>query len=520
MSPWQEHLKRAKAFVKAQKHPQALKELEKALKVGGDKEPNVYECRAMVYEQQTKYKSALLDAKSAIQLAPTRWKPYKHGAQLFLRVNKPAEATRMADMALTRLSGKDAPLQRQELLALKAEADRACRQQMNHSAQLPVELLTVILEYVTSEWPHQQALPLQSVCKHWRSVIVRTPRLWSTLIIRRKSHIRAAKHWIERAKGMVHHLALGPLEGVDMSSLKLDLLRWNRLRVLILDSIDIVQLGFNPASLTGIEQLDVHHFKAVDHLLDVPVQRIKFDDCPVVWKQLAVSRPQLTSLEVISPHMWPRIEEIWSILELNPLLEVLAIELLPFPNFPTLSASPLTMPNLHTLRLTRTPWSGMFFQLVSMPSLRVARFANLHGTGFSYFVEQQPTLHHLSLHHALFPASEVVTLLRAAPDLHTLELTSLANQAQDVMSALADAEPLLCPALTTLDVSNCDVKTLPIIRILQKRNAAEGGAAARIRQITANACPNIDHQAIPWISQQLERFSCVYVDKKHAGWKR
>ncbi|KAJ7069764.1 hypothetical protein C8F01DRAFT_527514 [Mycena amicta] len=519
---WSEHLKRAKGLIKASKPMHALKELDKALGVGGDQEHAVYECRSAIYEQQGKYKSALLDAKNIIQLAPARWQGYARASRLFFHARKLDEATRMADLALARLDGQDAAVQRQKLAQIKSQADQYRRQRLNHFANLPVELVATIFELVALEAPHQQVLTIWAVCKHWQSVALGTPRLWSTLIVKREQQVRIAQRWIERAKGMISRLVLGPLDS-RTTSLSLDGLRWDRLRVCLLDGHDITPYIGGKSQLhrlSGLEQLEIYHTAGqCDHLIAIPVEKSKLVDARWTWSALCTHQQRLTSLEVDTPFAMPTIEEIWLVLETNPLLEVFAVTLFPGPwhAMPVMPA--LTMPHLHTLHLSRTPWFARLFEFVTMPSLRIVRLSHLRTTGLSLLAQKQPQLHHLSAENSLFTSSEFISLLQISPALHTLELT-LQIQAEAVMTALATTHPPLCPALSTIDISNCDVKTVPIIKLLQTRNAEGRPEVAKIRHLTADRCPSIEAQAIPWITSQVERFSCVYLDKKSASWKR
>ncbi|KAF7288541.1 F-box domain protein [Mycena chlorophos] len=522
MPSWSDHLKRAKALRKASKPAQALKELDQALASdGGNRQPAVYVCRAAIYEEQKKYKSALLDAKCIIDLSPTRSHGYACAARLFLQAGKPDEAIHMAGLALARLQdGKDSEAQRENLSQIKTQADQERRRKANHFAQLPVELLAAIFELLTMDWPHQQVLRVSSVCQHWRSVALGTPRLWSTLIVRNHRQVQTAKRWIQRAKGMIYRLVLDTLD--QSSPLSLDGVRWDRLRVCVLNTHDVATyLGGRAhlARLSGLEELDVAHFPGnCDHLIALPVQRLKLEDSMASWSLLGTHQ-QLTSLEVYLPSVPATPEEIWRVLQNNPLLEVFAVELTKASWSVASEMPPLTMSNLHTLRLCRAPWFQRLFEFVSMPSLRTIQLAHLRRNGLKLLVQQRPQLHHLSVTSTVFEDTDIVELIQTSPALHTLELVT-STQTAAVVHALAHTEPPLCPALTNLDVSNSDVKNASLIKLLQRRNEQGCSDVARIRRLTANRCPSIEAQIIPWISELVDSFSCVYLDKKAASWKR
>ncbi|KAF7299000.1 F-box domain protein [Mycena indigotica] len=522
MSTWTDHLKRARALVKASKHPKALRELEKALAAGGDRETSVYECRSGIYEGQNKYKSALIDAKAIIQLAPARWQGYARAARLFLQVRKLEEATRMADMALTRLDGKDAAAQREALAQIKSEAERYRRQTMNHFVNLPVELMAIIFELVTLDWPHQQGFILGGVCRHWRNVALGTPRLWSTIMVNKTKDVRRAQRGLERAKGIVDRLVLGPFDQ-RTTSLKLESVRWDRLRVCSLESNDITPFIGGKSRLgrlSNLEQLDISHTeKSCDHILVVPVSRLKLDSASFTWSVLCAQQNYLTSLEVESPTFIPTVEEIWLLLETNPLLETFAVALNRVHHQTIPELPPLVMSNLHTLRLDRTPWLGYFLYSVTMPSLQSLQFCNTQLMELGLLAQKQPRLQHLCINNIFFPGRELVQLLHSCPALHTLELQCL-SEMDPVINALANPRLSLCPALTTLDVSNGGVKTVPLLRLLEARNGEANADVARIRHLKADRCLFIEAKAVPWIRTQVETFSCVYLDRKAASWKR
>ena len=50
--------------------------------------------------------------------------------------------------------------------------------------RLPLELLTRIFDLVGSEGHPKQIVPLTHICRHWRTVLLSYPRIWSTVYMK------------------------------------------------------------------------------------------------------------------------------------------------------------------------------------------------------------------------------------------------------------------------------------------------------------------------------------------------
>ena len=51
-------------------------------------------------------------------------------------------------------------------------------------------------------------------------------------------------------------------------------------------------------------------------------------------------------------------------------------------------------------------------------------------------------------------------------------------------------------------------------------DVAEGTAIRPISELILDGCPEIEAEHLPWLKERVKRFSCVYLSKKAAGWKR
>ncbi|KAF8158879.1 hypothetical protein K438DRAFT_327229 [Mycena galopus ATCC 62051] len=548
---WTEHLKKAKAHLKCSRLDDSLREVNEAscsnlydasktefvqaLRVGGDREYTVYDSRAAIYERQGKPKNALQDVKNVVRLAPTHWQGYARAARLFLAVRKLDEAVTMADMALSRLDKGDS-LRRQKLEELKDEVLEHRRRQIYHFGKLPVEIITAIFEMViASDW--SRVLIIWAVSKHWHNIALNTPNLWSTLVLTKRYPARHVQRWIERSKGRIRELSLRST--LPRGLVDLDGLVWSHLRICKLENHDIAEYAGGKSKLHRLSKLEELRVTTTslncDHIISVPdcaLRRLTWDAPRFPWNVLASNHRNLASLEVrnlISP---PSLEEVMAVLESNPMLEQLIIDLGTSGPLSLASPPPLTLPNLRTLHLRSTLWVQLF-AFIATPALETLHLSQIRRVALEPLIAQRPNLISISLNSCVVPSAHVLLLLDISPNLRSLQLTRFDTLSNDVVDSLA-GETTLCPTLDDLDVSHCaGVKTGSLVALLNSRNpeaeanATEisfgvptGPAPARIRTLKADGCSQIQANFIPWFRTRVETFSCVYMMKREASWKR
>ncbi|KAF7365130.1 F-box domain protein [Mycena venus] len=547
---WTAHLQKAKAHLKSSRLEDALKEaneasldLLKALRAGGDREYTVYDSRAAIYERQGKPKNALQDVKHVIKLAPTHWQGYARASRLFLAVRKLDEAVTMADMALSRLNANDS-LRRQKLQELKDEVSEHRRRQIYHFGKLPVEIITAIFEMVTaSDWT--RVFTLWAVSQHWHNIALNTPNLWSILILTKRHPARHAQRWIERSKGRIREISFRST--LPRSTVKLDGLLWSHLRICKLENHDITEYVGGKSKLHRLSLLEELQLKDTsvncDPLLAIPdsqLRRLTLDGARFSWDILASNHKNFTSLEVRLHLTPPSLEEVMAILESNPMLEQLVLDLDESGPLSSSSPPPLTLPKLHTLHLANTPWIH-FFAVITMPSLETLRLSRIRRVDMGPLISQRPRLISMGVNSCIVSSLDILPLVFSSPTLRSLELTRVDTVAYPVLEALAGGlhpSTTICPLLEQLDVSHCpDVKNGSIVALLNSRNPqAEskepneaiddppGGASSpplvRIKTLKADGCPQIQANFIPWFKARVETFSCVYMTKREASWRR
>ncbi|KAJ7288248.1 hypothetical protein C8J57DRAFT_1115677 [Mycena rebaudengoi] len=540
---WTNHFKKGAFFLKSSQLDESLKELNLALSVGGDREYIVYDSRAAVYEKQGKFKDALQDVRKVIRLAPTDWQGYARAARLFLRVGKLDEAITMAEMAIRRLDSKDLT-RRTKLTELKEDVLARQRQRVYHFGKLPVEIVALIFGMVVSpNW--SRVLLISSVCTHWRNVALNTPSLWSILVLTNQNPARHAQRWIERSKGRIREISLR--SQLSNAPVNLDGLLWNHTRVCRTEGHHIADYVGGKSKihlLSEIEELEVtdaSRTQKCDVLLSVSdsnLRRLTLDGAPFTW-QLLVHHRNLTSL-IVRNHPPPPIDTLMAVLEANPMLEQLILDLDPsmVVPFPSSESSPLTLSHLHTLHLSTFDRPTHFFETATMPSLHTLHLARIRVLRLTPLNQRRPALTHLSLNCCLVSAPELLELLDITPTLKTLELVRLDSISNLVIETLATRSlqptsdtPLeftpLCPGLVHLNVSHCpDVQGGPLARLLRARNPEQPSDAAKppvvavIKSVLADGCPLIDASSISWFRARVKAFSCTYLTKKAASWKR
>lgn len=153
--------------------------------------------------------------------------------------------------------------------------------------------------------------------------------------------------------------------------------------------------------------------------------------------------------------------------------------------------------------------------------------------------------------------ARVLQLIKAMHFIRSLELVRIGTGVNAVVSGLAnsgdplDAElmeeglpaQLPCPRLAHVNFSHCfDLRTSPILslvkgrlpshrplpeRVLTHGEPSSGHAVvspfpnhSKIRSMVIDGCPLIEPESLPWLRQQVKTFSCSYMTKKQAAYRR
>ncbi|KAL4258246.1 F-box domain-containing protein [Pleurotus pulmonarius] len=146
------------------------------------------------------------------------------------------------------------------------------------------------------------------------------------------------------------------------------------------------------------------------------------------------------------------------------------------------------------------------------------------------------SLEELRISSCVFEPTDLVSFLGWCPSLRVLEVSRCGLEMAPILESLvrvsattsASSGPemtMLCPALTELNVSHSSqVTTGPVVRLVKAR--LDGGdvslshPVAAIERLTMDGCLRIEYSALPWLRARVKTLSCVFADRKSAGYKR
>ncbi|KAK7024399.1 hypothetical protein VNI00_016340 [Paramarasmius palmivorus] len=539
---WKTDFKRAVVSIKQGRLEESLGLMNKAVQNGGDQQHVVYDSRAAIYEKMGKVREALMDAKRAIRLAPARWQSYARASRLFLQIRRFDEAQKVLDVALPKLSYADQQ-GRDALTSLENEVRETRRRYTCHIGTLPIELLAEIFQYLV-DGDSTNALTVTRMSRHWRNVALNTPSLWQTLILSKKSPVRKCEHWIQRSKGRITELRLlkALSSDLDWKPYHLRGIQWEHLRILRIEELDMA--GFleeteNIRSLPRLKTLDIKDTAETvsrSHFIarwSPTVQHLSVEGTRS-YAVLPFQNPYHSLLSLTLRRVCiDTLDNLYAVLELNPLLEVLCLEGI-VETFDNRPKSDLTLPHLHTLEVSFcTPTAFTFLTLPSLKKVYIKGGATIDAILKKLLDNGSRSVEELSIIGCALSSKLLIRLLSTNPALESVTLNYLASASNPVIEALASSQSdiILCPSLQHIDVSRCpDVSTGPLIRLVKSRlpinehRSDEGDTASPvvnpIRTLRVDGCPGIEAKFLPWFREQVESFSCVYTTRKEASWKR
>jgi F-box/TPR repeat protein Pof3 len=475
----------------------------------------------------------------------------------------------MVTMALERIKADDTKRRvelsklKEDVLDAQRQVDEHKRRVQYHFGKLPTEIFAEIFRLLVSE-DHTRLLVLLHVSKAWRDIVWHTPSLWDTLVITHRNPTRKVALWINRTKGRIRELRVRVhvLRNLDWSFDSLRGLKWDKLRVCKIEAWDLAQY-LESISMSHILftlddlQIDDLSAPSPDRCTLFPensgLRVLNMSHCHLSWSVLAAHVGNLTYL---AAHGCDGGNEMLLALEANPNLETLIIESSHnFAPLPPSHTTPLLLSKLTHLEVEGADGSSILEQL-SFQNLRILRIYRVTGSldyglcdalgkGLNNLVE-------LRVSRCSVTPAILISLLQQTMLLETLELSHLSYTVNEVIEALTIPLPvstndgllpensdgaaakMMCPFLAHLDVSHSpDIKTGPLVRLIKSRSpntvdvASNDGAnssvahtMAKIVSLTADGCPLIDPDWLPWFRKSVQTFSCVFMTKKNAAWKR
>ncbi|KAG7440863.1 uncharacterized protein BT62DRAFT_997500 [Guyanagaster necrorhizus] len=527
---WQANFDSGVAHFKRSKYQDAVQLFTEAIDNGGDQQFLIFDSRAAAYDKLNNPLAALRDAKKVIDLAPTRWQGYLRAAHIFHDMRKLDQSLSMADMALARIKQEDAK-RRAQVTSLKDAVLERRRRVAYHLGKIPVELMVDIFDIVVSH-DATFVLTISAVCRSWRDVARGTSALWRTLALTNRSPVRKTKVWLERSNGRIRELCLRkPL--LDVSAWKMENLRvglqWDYLRVCKFEGFDLASqleiwgLGRVVQQWEDVEIVGQHHRRSSLFCPKSNLKRLVLDLALFDAGHITSPPTQLSTLIIRMSPLFHTGNVLIPFFAQNPNLEIIELDA-PFQYGNEGDVPPVRLERLTKLSIVCRPAMLNIFEHLILPSLQdltLTRSSKSINAVLTTLCSQCITRLHIAS--CVLTAPPLIALLKSSPSLETLVLRNLNNIADPILDALETS----CPSLHYVDLSECpDVRSGPLSRIVKARwppreNATDAETAfAPIHTLIVNGCPLVDAEYLPWFRRRVKNFSCVYMTKKAASWKR
>ncbi len=533
----------------------------------------LYDSRASAYEKQNRLKDALRDAKKTIDIAPKQWHGYFRSARLFAALGQTDAALRMCLLALELLGdGPKHEARRRDLTDLRQHLEEQTKCPVSG---MPVELLWTIFQLSGNP------VVISHVCRRWREVALSQPTLWRSLMLAApaKKALLKVQEWHKRSRGRIAVLSIRrslaatifpstsdnrhPADHAMYTELLATLRHLDLTELKECHMEDVDAESFISALSDGtaffhqhMETLSASYEPPYEVIFGLPdyaelpwenLRAFSITNGACNWPQLSTSMRHLTSFEYKLEGLVGMFMEFHPFLQANPGLEKLVIKAdIPYrPEAPDL----LTLAHLRHLELSGDVPFRIKRGNFSLPSLRILRMTKLKYalSMLSELVEDEKTsfaeLVEFTARTCTLGSEVLTSVLLQAPKLETLNCTGDAvNVAAESLTkpciallrdpAFEDPKPvptklpILCPALTVLDLSqSANLKTGPVMRIVKERIALAGSqdggryqlpgqdgdrGISCIRALRVDECPHIEAEMLPWFRKNVPMFSCRY----------
>ncbi|KAH9038398.1 hypothetical protein EDB85DRAFT_1888019 [Lactarius pseudohatsudake] len=539
---------------------EAIKSFNKAISLANDKSYVLYDSRASAYEKKNLPEDALRDAKKTIDIAPKQWHGYFRSARLFAALGQTNAALEMCSLALARLSGGPKhEARRRELtnLCRHLEAPIKCP-----VSGMPVELLLMIFQL------SRNPIVISHVCHQWREIALSQPTLWRSLVLAApaKKALRKVQEWYKRSCGRIEELVIRKSLATTIFPSSFDdrnpddrakypelLARLRQLDLTQLKECHMEEVNAESffSALSDNTRYDHQHSETLSISYMDPRQNIvgrpEYAELPweslrafsiinggCNWARLSTSICRLTSFEYKMERFFSGFGQFHEFLQANPGLEKLVVEaglIYPhqIPEAPGLAD--VTPPSSSRLRNGEVTLA----ELVEDEETSFAELVEFTARGC--FLESQ------TLTSVLFqaPKLEILNCTGSAVNVLVESLTKPCmalrkDPAPEDPTLVPTKLPILCPALSVLDLSQSDVKTDPIMRMVKDRIALagshEGGryqlpgengdrGVSCIWSLNVDGCSRIDAEMLPWFREnvpiQTKQIAPLHVPQFTAG---
>ncbi|KAH9033308.1 hypothetical protein EDB84DRAFT_1438400 [Lactarius hengduanensis] len=502
---------------------EAIKSFNKAISLANDKSYVLYDSRASAYEKKNLPEDALRDAKKTIDIAPKQWHGYFRSARLFA-VPWPNQCC-VGDVFI----GTGAPQWWPKARSLSARA----HQPVSASGS-------------TNQMPGLgNPIVISHVCHQWREIALSQPTLWRSLVLAApaKKAFRKVQEWYKRSCGRIEELVilLNHRNPDDRAKYPELLARLRQLDLTQLKECHMEEVNAESffSALSDNTRYDHQHSETLSISYMDPRQNIigrpEYAELP--WENLR-------AFSIVNGGVFGRFHEF---LQANPGLEKLVVEAgLIYPHQIPEAPASLTLAHLRHLELIGDIPFRIKRGNFSLPSLQILRMIKLRNgeVTLAELVEDEETsfaeLVEFTARGCFLESQTLTSVLFQAPKLEILSCTGsavnvlaesltkpcmalLKDQASEVPTLVPTKLPILCPALSVLDLSQSDVKTDPIMRMVKDRIALAGShdggryqlpgengdrGVSCIWSLNVDGCSRIEAEMLPWFRENVPMFSC------------
>ncbi|KAJ7133316.1 hypothetical protein C8R44DRAFT_22484 [Mycena epipterygia] len=365
---------------------------------------------------------------------------------------------------------------------------------------IPPEITSEILLQCIDDPYSRCQLQLASVCREWRSVALSTPALWTGFYA---SYLRAAARdagkllnllqcWLQRAGNLPLDLKLPLPPGSPPDAILSVIAQYaSQWRTVELELIHSKQPIFFPLDsfrgplhclrkvvLSKIDSWPNNAPASMTAFLDAPqLREAQLHTIPAFRIRLPWS--QLTKLE-LHEHT---LDQCLEFLRLTPNLEAFSAYIARSSHFQRSLPTLITLPRLHTLRLSFGLYSSTLLDNLTLPALdalELSHFDSLHiGSLDSFIVRSGCCVRKARMVDMTYESTyDCICSLESVKDLTIRSLHSSSENLTTLFDEMAESPDIL-PALESLsfEVCHAEIQVCPLTDMLQARWAGLDGAA-------------------------------------------
>jgi F-box/TPR repeat protein Pof3 len=389
-----------------------------------------------------------------------------------------------------------------------------------HITKLSTDVLALIFEDLVQ---HRRISPaaLAHVCHLWRDLAFSMSSLWCRLVLDDKGDKQEERtaFWLRYSRGRIRQLRV---TGERSFSECMNQMAGNSLYQLEEVDFKLRDLGTVPADLR-IQADPISFSWTVVHGTRNEIRRLPFEPkegffriselkifgVDINWQIESQHLKKLTTLVVDNAHL--QLLELLTILDHSPHIQTLHAQIDDESPLPARQRR-LVLACLSMLRLLI---SNALLRFIEVPVLQTLHLEVLHlEEALRDLSPPQPPLVYFGAVQCSWSEHAILPL----PDtLQTLRLSSLAYNVDAVVDSLVAGK---CPRLAELDLSDTQIASGPIIRLIVARNCLATGEdedsskPAKLESLTLNRCEDISTISLPWIRSNVPRVSCV---EQHLG---